>query len=144
MLSRLFRRLFLEGLTAAFEAGELRFFGDLVHLNGAKGFAVTLAPLRNVEWVVYVKETFAGPRQLLAYVARYTHRVAITNNRLLDLDESHVSFRWKNYRKGGGRKNKVMRVPVAEFMRRFLLHVLPNGFHRIRHFGLFGERPSRR
>ncbi len=139
VLSRLFRRLFLEGLTAAFEAGELQFFGDLVHLNRAKGFAATLAPLRTAEWVVYAKRTFAGSEQLLAYLARYTHRVAITNNRLLDLDESHVSFRWKKYRQGGGHKTKVMRVEIAEFMHRFLLHVLPNAFHRIRHYGLLAN-----
>ena len=100
VLSRLFRRLFLEGLTAAFEAGELQFFADLAHLNQAKAFAATLAPLRTAEWVVYAKKTFAGPEQLLAYLARYTHRVAITNSRLLNVDETHVSFRWKDCRKG--------------------------------------------
>ncbi len=139
VLSRLFRRLFLEGLTAAFEAGELQFFADLVHLNQAKAFAATLAPLRTTEWVVYAKRTFAGPEQLLAYLARYTHRVAITNNRLLDLDETHVRFRWKKCRQGGGHKTKVMRITIGEFMRRFLLHVLPNGFHRIRHYGLLAN-----
>ena len=98
MLSRLFRRLFLEGLTAAFAAGELQFFADLAPLNEAKAFAATLAPLRIAEWLVYAKKTFAGPEQVLAYLARYTHRVAITNSRLLDLDETHVSFRWKDRR----------------------------------------------
>ena len=139
VLSRLFRRLFLEGLMAAFEAGELRFFADLVHLNQAKVFATALTPLRTVDWVVYAKRTFAGPEQLLAYLARYTHRVAITNNRLLELDETHVRFGWKKVRQGGGHKRKVMRIEIAEFMRRFLLHVLPNGFHRIRHFGFLAN-----
>ena len=139
VLSRLFRRLFLEGLTAAFDAGELQFFADLAHLNEEKAFAAALAPLRTAEWVVYAKKTFAGPEQLLAYLARYTHRVAITNSRLLNVDETHVSFRWKDCRKAGGHKSKVMRITIAEFMRRFLLHVLPNGFHRIRHYGLLAN-----
>ena len=124
---------------AAFEAGELQFFADLVHLNQAKAFAAALAPLRTIEWAVYAKRTFAGPEQLLAYLARYTHRVAITNNRLLELDETHVRFRWKKARQGGGHKSKVMRIEIDEFMRRFLLHVLPNGFHRIRHYGLLAN-----
>ena len=139
VLSRLFRHLFLEGLTAAFEAGELQFFADLVHLNEAKEFAATLAPLRRTEWVVYAKETFSGPQQVLAYLARYTHRVAITNSRLLDVDETHVRFCWKDHRQGVIHKKKVMRIAIAEFMRRFLLHVLPNGFHRIRHYGLLAN-----
>jgi len=104
-----------------------------------KTFAATLAPLRTTEWVVYAKKTFAGRDQLLAYLARYTHRVAITNTRLLDVDETHVRFRWKNHRQRGGHKNKVMRVTIAEFIRRFLLHVLPDGFHRIRHYGLLAN-----
>jgi hypothetical protein len=119
--------------------GELQFFADLERLNEAKAFAATLARLRGSEWVVYAKETFAGPEQLLAYLARYTHRVAITNSRLLDVDETHVSFRWKDYREHGDHKNKVMRIKVAEFIRRFLLHVLPNGFHRIRQYGLLAN-----
>jgi len=139
VLSRLFRRLFLEGLTAAFEASELQFFADLARLNEEKAFAAALAPLRTAEWIVYAKKTFAGPEQLLGYLARYTHRVAITNSRLLDLDETHVSFRWKKYRQGGGHKNRVMRITIGEFTRRFLLHVLPNGFHRIRHYGLLAN-----
>ena len=139
MLSRLFRRLFLEGLTAAFRTVDLQFFADLAHLNQTKVFGATLASLRRTEWVVYAKKTFAGPEQLLAYLARYTHRVAITNSRLLDLDETHVSFRWKKHRQGGRYKSKVMRIAIAEFMRRFLLHVLPNGFHRIRHYGLLAN-----
>ena len=139
VLSRLFRRLFLAGLMAAFEAGELQFFADLERLNEARAFAATLAPLRKTEWVVYAKKTFAGREQLLAYLARYTHRVAITNSRLLDVDATHVSFRWKNERQRGGHKNKVMRITIAEFMRRFVLHVLPDGFHRIRHYGLLAN-----
>jgi Putative transposase/Transposase zinc-binding domain len=139
VLSRLFRRLFLEGLTAAFNTGELQFFTDLIRLNQSRAFAATLAPLRTAEWVVYAKKTFAGPAQLLAYLARYTHRVAITNSRLLDVDEAHVSFRWKKYRHDGGHKSKVMRITNGEFMRRFLLHVLPNSFHRIRHYGLLAN-----
>jgi hypothetical protein len=118
VLSRLFRRLFLEGLTAAFDAGELRFFTNLFSLNDAKAFAAALAPLGTTEWVVYAKEPFAGPKQVLAYLARYTHRVAIANSRLLDLDQTHVSFRWKHYRESGGQKNKVMRLEIAEFIRR--------------------------
>ncbi len=139
VISRLFRRLFLEGLSALFRAGELEFFGDLVHLNQAKAFAETLGPVRAAEWVVYAKKTFASPEQLLAYLSRYTHRVAITNRRLVDLDEGHVSFRWKKQRRGGGLKSKVMQLEVSEFIRRFLLHVLPNGFHRIRHYGFLAN-----
>ena len=139
VLARLFRRLFLEGLAVAFEAGELEFFADLADLNEAKAFTASLASLRGTEWLVYAKKTFAGPEQLLAYLARYTHRVAITNNRLVALNETHVSFRWKKARQSGGLKNKVLRIEIAEFVRRFLLHVLPNGFHRIRHYGFLAN-----
>jgi hypothetical protein len=139
VLSPVFRRLFLEGLTAAFDAGELQFFTDLAGLNEAKAFAAALAPLRTAEWLVYAKKPFAGPQQVLAYLARYTHRVAIVNSRLLDLDETHVSFRWEDYRESGDHQSKVMRVTIAEFIRRFLLHVLPNGFHRIRNYGLLAN-----
>jgi hypothetical protein len=139
VLARLFRRLFLEGLAVAFEAGELEFFADLADLNEAKAFTASLASLRGSEWLVYAKKTFAGPEQLLAYLARYTHRVAITNNRLVALNETHVSFRWKKARQSGGLKNKVLRIEIAEFVRRFLLHVLPNGFHRIRHYGFLAN-----
>jgi Putative transposase len=139
VLSRLFQDLFLEGLTAAFEAGELQFFTDLVGLNDAKAFAAALAPLRKTEWMVYAKQPFAGPKQVLAYLARYTHRVAIANSRLLGLDQTHVSFRWKDYWENGVHKTKVMRIEIAEFIRRFLLHILPSGFHRIRHYGLFAN-----
>jgi hypothetical protein len=139
VLSRLFRRLFLEGLEALYVAGELQFFNDLAGLEDEGAFRAHLAPLRKSEWVVYAKRPFAGPAQVLAYLARYTHRVAIGNSRLLDLDEDHVSFRWKDYREHGGQKTKVMQLGVSEFMRRFLLHVLPDGFHRIRHYGLFAN-----
>jgi hypothetical protein len=143
-VSTLFRRLFLKGLTAAFDAGELQFFTDLVGLNEAKTFAAALAPLHTAEWGVYAKEPFAGPKQVLAYLARYTHRVAITNSRLVDLDATHVSFRWKDYREGD-HSNEVMRLEIGEFIRRFLLHVLPSGFHRIRHYGFLanGQRAGK-
>lgn len=139
VLSRLFRRLFLQGLEAMHAAGELQLFTDLRALKDADEFRAYLAPLRKTEWVVYAKKPFVGPKQVLAYLARYTHRVAIANSRLLDLDETHVSFRWKDYRESGDHKSKVMRLDVGEFMRRFLLHVLPSGFHRIRHYGLFAN-----
>jgi hypothetical protein len=139
VLARVFQNLFLEGLTGAFDAGELQFFTKLVGLNDTKVFAATLESLRITEWIVYAKEPFAGPKQVLAYLARYNHRVAITNSRLLDLDQTHVSLLWKDYRINGVHKNKVMRIKVAEFIRRFLLHVLPSGFHRIRHYGLFAN-----
>jgi hypothetical protein len=139
VLSRLFRRLFLEGLMAAYEAGELQFFSGLVALKDREVFQAYLAPLRTQEWVVFAKRPFAGPKQVLAYLARYTHRVSIGNSRLLDLTDEHVNFRWKDYRDNGDQKNKVMRLAVGEFMRRFLLHVLPDGFHRIRHYGLFAN-----
>jgi len=139
VLSRLFRRLFLEGLVAAFDVGELQFFSDLVALKDRKAFQAYLTPLRTQEWVVFAKRPFAGPSQVLAYLARYTHRVAIGNSRLLELTDEHVSFRWKDYRENGDHKNKAMKLAVGEFMRRFLLHVLPDGFHRIRHYGLFAN-----
>jgi hypothetical protein len=121
------------------EAGELQFFTDLSALNDANALRAYLAPLHKTEWVVYAKKPFAGPQQVLAYLARYTHRVAIANSRLLDLDTTHVSFRWKDYRESGRHQSKIMRLDVGEFMRRFLLHVLPTGFHRIRHYGLFAN-----
>jgi len=139
VLSRLFRRLFLEGLSETFRGGELQFFADLAHLNDAKAFAAALTPLRTAEWIVYAKKTFSGPGRLLGYLARYTHRVAICNNRLLNLTETHVTFRWKGRRQGGRYKTKGMRIAIGEFMRRFLLHVLPNGFHRIRHYGFLAN-----
>jgi hypothetical protein len=139
VLSRLFRRLFLDGLQALHQAGQLQFFTDLIGLKDAGAFRTYLAPLRSTEWVVYAKRPFAGPAQVLAYLARYTHRVAIGNSRLVKLDDQQVSFRWKDYRANGRSKHKVMRLAAGEFMRRFLLHVLPDGFHRIRHYGLFAN-----
>jgi putative transposase/transposase-like zinc-binding protein len=122
VLSRLFRRLFLQGLEAMHAADELQFFADLSKLKHANAWRAYLAPLRKSEWVVYAKKPFAGPQQVLAYLARYTHRVAISNSRLLDLDATHISFRWKDYRENSRHRSKVMRLDVAEFMRRFLLH----------------------
>jgi hypothetical protein len=143
VLSRLFRRLFTERLMALHREGELQFFGNLARLATAQAFSAYLAPLRNCEWVVYAKRPFAGPRQVLSYLARYTHRVAISNSRILSLSDGKVRFRWKDYRQDG--KAKVMALAAGEFMRRFLLHVLPDGFHRIRHYGLFanGHRAER-
>ena len=139
VLSRLFRRLFLEGLVAAFDAGELKFFGEFAAFGDRKAFLAHLAPYRTREWVVYAKEPFAGPAQVLAYLARYTHRVAIGNSRLVELTDEHVRFRWKDYRANGRSKSKIMTLAAGEFMRRFLMHVLPDGFHRIRHYGLFAN-----
>ncbi|MDT4842603.1 IS91 family transposase ISAzo26 [compost metagenome] len=138
VLSRLFRRLFLERLQRAFEAGELQFFSSLVHLAEPREFARYLSGPRHAEWVVYAKEPFGGPQQVLDYLGRYTHRVAISNNRLLDLSDEHVRFRWKDYRRPG--KPRMMQLPVHEFIRRFLLHVLPRGLQRIRHYGLLSNR----
>ena len=139
VLSRLFRRLFLEQLVAAHEAGRLHFFGDLRHLANAGDFARYLARLRKIEWVVYAKRPFAGPEAVLAYLSRYTHRVAISNSRLITLDDNGVTFKWKDYRAQGRERYKSMALPIAEFIRRFLIHVLPQGFHRIRHYGLFAN-----
>jgi hypothetical protein len=137
VLSRLFRRLFLESLAALHAAGRLAFFGDLAPLAATDAFDAALAPLRRSEWVVYAKRPFAGPQAVLAYLARYTHRVAISNSRLIALDEAGVAFKWKDYRIKGRNRLKTMTLDAAEFIRRFLLHVLPSGFHRIRHYGLF-------
>jgi hypothetical protein len=139
VLSRLFRRLFLEKLSAAHEAGRLRFFGDHAPLAEHDAFAKYLAPLRKAEWVVYAKRPFGGPEAVLAYLSRYTHRVAISNSRLIALDKAGVTFKWKDYRAKGRDKAKVMTLPTSEFIRRFLIHVLPGGFHRIRHYGLFAN-----
>jgi hypothetical protein len=139
VLSRLFRRLFLEGLTVLNEAGRLSFFGDLAPLADKAAFDAALAPLRQSEWVVYAKRPFAGPEAVLAYLARYTHRVAISNSRLIKLDDAGVAFTWKDYRIKGRDRLKTMTLEAAEFIRRFLMHVLPSGFHRIRHYGLFAS-----
>jgi hypothetical protein len=145
VLSRLFRRRFLEELEQAHRAGRLRFLGEHAALADAATFARWLTPLRAREWVVYAKRPFAGPEAVLAYLSRYTHRVAISNSRLLAMDERGVSFRWKDYRAKGRTRYKTMTLAAAEFMRRFLLHVLPSGFHRIRHYGLLanGARSAR-
>ena len=139
VLSRLFRRLFLEGLAALHEAGRLAFFGDLAPLADKSAFDATLASLRRAEWVVYAKRPFAGPQAVLAYLSRYTHRVAISNSRLIALDQARVTFKWKDYRIKGRDRLKTMTLDVAEFIRRFLTHVLPSSFHRIRHYGLFAS-----
>jgi hypothetical protein len=138
VLSRLFRRLFLEHLQAAFNSGQLQFSCSLDELQDRQAFARYLAPLRKVEWVVYAKPPFGGPEQVLNYVGRYTHRVAISNNRLLDIDNGRVTFRWKDY--SDDDRQKVMSLSAAEFIRRFLLHVLPNGFQRIRYYGFLSNR----
>ncbi|MEM6311883.1 MAG: IS91 family transposase [Pseudomonadota bacterium] len=139
VLSRLFRRLFLEGLVALYRAGELAFFGDLADLADTRVFTDWLAPLRRCEWVVYAKPPFGGPEAVLAYLSRYTHRVAISNTRLVSADAQTVTFRWKDYRIKSGNRQKVMRLATAEFIRRFLMHVLPTGFHRIRHYGFLAS-----
>jgi putative transposase/transposase-like zinc-binding protein len=133
VLSRLFRRLFLDGLATLHAAGDLQFFGDLAGLEAASAFRAYLTPLRKTEWVVYAKRPFAGPAQVLAYLARYTHRVAIANSRLISASTDAVRFRWKDYRDGS--KAKVMSLASGEFIRRFLLHILPDGFHSIRYYG---------
>lgn len=139
VLSRLFRRRFLEALGQLHRAGRLRFFGELAGLTDAHAFADWLAPLRKCDWVVYAKRPFAGPEAVLAYLSRYTHRVAISNSRLVAMDEQGVTFRWKDYRAKGRTRRKTMTLDADEFMRRFLLHVLPGGFHRIRHYGLLAN-----
>src|SRR3984957_1274059 len=139
VLSRLFRRLFLERLLAAHQALRLKFFGDHVALADAQAFTAWLAPLRRAEWVVYAKRPFGGPQAVLAYLSRYTHRVAIANSRLIACDRNGVTFRWKDYRAKGPDRQKVMTLATAEFIRRFLIHVLPHGFHRIRHYGLLAS-----
>jgi hypothetical protein len=138
VLSRLFRRLFLEELVNAFDAGKLEFFSSLEPLRDASSFLDSLAPLRETEWVVYAKRPFAGPEPVLDYVGRYTHRVAISNNRLLDMAEGTVTFRYKDYRHDA--RQKKMTLQAEEFIRRFLLHVLPEGFQRIRYYGLLANR----
>ena len=143
VLSRLFRRLFLEHLQVAHAAGRLSFFGNLAGLAGEAAFARRVAELRRVEWVVYAKRPFAGPAQVLSYLGRYTHRVAISNSRLVKLDDGQVTFRWRDYRHHD--KRKLMTLTAAEFIRRFLLHALPDGFHRIRHYGFLanGQRAAK-
>jgi len=143
VLSRLFRRRFLEALEAVHHRGQLQFFGECTELANPAAFARWLAPLRACEWVVYAKRPFAGPQAVLEYLSRYTHRVAISNQRLVAFNERGVTFRWKDYRAKGRTRYKTMTLEAGEFMRRVLLHVLPGGFHRIRHYGLLAN-PVRR
>ena len=143
VLSWLFRRLFLEGLLALHRAGELAFFGDLEGLADFGQFVAWLAPFRKSEWVVYAKPPFGGPEAVLAYLSRYTHCVAISNHRLVSAEAGTVAFRWKDYRIKQGDRQKVMRLGTDEFIRRFLIHVLPDGFHRIRHYGLLASASRR-
>ena len=136
VLGKLFRRLFLTRLLQLHDAGRLAFFGSLAPLADRRAFLQHLAPARKIRWVVYAKPPFAGPQAVLAYLARYTHRVAISNRRLIGFDETGVTFRYKDYRRDDPERQQVMTLATAEFIRRFLLHVLPHGFHRIRHYGL--------
>jgi hypothetical protein len=139
VLSRLFRRLFLDKLAAAHQADRLQFFGDHTHLASAQAFAAFLKPLKNTKWFVYAKRPFAGPQAVLAYLSRYTHRVAISNRRLISVDDKGVTFKVKDYRIEGPGRYKTMTLATGEFIRRFLIHILPKGLHRIRHYGLFAN-----
>jgi hypothetical protein len=138
VLSRRFRKLYLRYLEQAYAAGKLQFHGDLEQLIDAKNFARYLAPLAKMEWVVYAKPPFGGPEQVLDYLGRYTHRIAISNNRLIELKDGKVTFTYKDYKHA--QRQKVMTLSADEFLRRFLMHVLPDGFQRIRHYGLLGNR----
>lgn len=144
VLSRLFRRLFCTYLLKAHASGLLKFFGDYQELEEPSAFANWIKPLRQVEWVVYAKKPFAGPEAVLAYLARYTHRVAIANSRLLEFDGKQVRFKWKDYRAKEKERHKTMTLDAGEFIRRFLLHILPSGFHRIRHYGLLANAVRRK
>jgi len=139
VLGTLFRRLFLTRLLALFDAGKLRFFGSLAHLAVRRAFLQHLSPVRKKRWVVYSKPPFAGPEAVLAYLSRYTHRVAISNSRLISFDEAGVTFKFKDYRRDDGQQQHPMTLSADEFISRFLLHVLPRGFHRIRHYGLLAS-----
>ena len=139
VLSRLFRRLLLEKLCAAHEAGHLRFFNDHTALADRAAFKRSLKPVRRTEWAVYAKQPFAGPQAVLSYLSRYTHRVAISNSRLIARDDYGVTFKCKDYRLKGSARYKTMTLPNHEFIRRFLMHVLPKGFHRIRHYGFLAN-----
>ena len=139
VLSRLYRRLILEGLAKLHNAGKLHFFGDLIDLTDKTVFDDFLKPLRKIDWVVYAKKPFAGPRAVLAYLSRYTHRIAISNSRLIRMNDQGVTFRVKNYRVKGADRHTTMTLATNEFIRRFLIHVLPRGQHRIRHYGFYGN-----
>jgi hypothetical protein len=142
VLSRLFRRLFCEQLLAMHD--RLKFLGALDSLSDHSTFAEYLAPLRTIEWVVYAKRPFSGPEAVLSYLSQYTHRIAISNSRLVAYDGNTVTFKWKDYRRKGSLRYSTMTLTVNEFLRRFLMHVLPQGFHRIRHFGLFANHQRKR
>jgi hypothetical protein len=144
VLSRLFRRLVLEKLIVAHQAGQLQFFGNHARLSNARAFAAFLAPLSKSDWVVYAKRPFAGPTEVLRYLARYTHRVAISNRRLISIDDRGVTFKWKDYRIEGPERYKQMTLDPHEFIRRFLMHVLPAGFHRIRYYGFLTSQSRAR
>lgn len=139
VLSRLFRRLLLDKLTAAHRAGQLQFFGERRALTEFKAFVACLKPLRQIDWTLYTKRPFDGPEAVLAYLSRYTHRVAIANSRLVACDDRGVTFKWKDYRAEPSQRHKTLTLTTDEFIRRFLLHVLPHGFHRIRHYGLLAN-----
>jgi len=143
VLSRLFRRLFLERLVESYQAGDLKFFGEHQALTDAGAFLDWIKPLRKTEWVVYAKRPFAGPQAVLAYLSRYTHRVAIANSRLLKFNDQGVTFKWKDYRSKQRFRHKNMTLSTDEFIRRFLIHVLPSRFHRIRHYGLLANSGRR-
>jgi hypothetical protein len=143
VLGKLFRRLFLTRLVALHDAGRLNFFGLIAHLANHRAFLRHLAPVRTKRWVVYAKAPFAGPEAVLAYLSRYTHRAAISNSRLIAFDETGVTFRYKDYRRAGIDRQQIMSLATDEFIRRFLLHVLPRGFHRIRHYGLLAGSARR-
>ena len=136
VLGQLFRRLFLTRLIALHGAGRLAFLGSLAHLADRRAFLRHLSPVRKKRWAVYAKAPFAGPEAVLAYLSRYTHRVAISNRRLIGFDEAGVTFRYKDYRRSEAERQQIMTIAADEFIRRFLIHVLPKGFHRIRHYGL--------
>jgi len=137
-LSRLFRRLFLTYLQLAFDSGKLRFFSSLAALQDPQAFSRHLDPVRNVKWVVYAEPPFAGPQQVVDYAGRYTHRVAISNHRIVGIEDGQVKFKWRDYRDNN--QQKTMPLATDELIRRFLLHVLPSGFHRIRYYGFLGNR----
>lgn len=139
VLSRLFRRLFLEALMGAYQQNQLQFFGQLQGLSAPKAFNKLIKTCRQQEWIVYAKRPFSGPEAVLNYLSRYTHRVAIANSRLISMDDQGITFKWKDYRNKGEKRYSTMTLSVDEFIRRFLLHVLPSGFHRIRHYGLFAN-----
>ena len=139
VMSRLFRRLFMEKIQDLFAHGKLQFYGELDAIRDEPTFTDWSQQLKQKEWGVYAKRPFAGPEAVLAYLSRYTHRVAIANSRLVSMDEDNVSFKYKDYRDKGRTKHKTMILTSQEFMRRFLMHVLPTGFHRIRHYGLLNS-----